>query len=68
VGAGELLLSASTDKSVRLGDQTLTGMAGFPFSATTDAVGTMIAAGADDGVVRLWRTSDRQLLKSFQLP
>lgn len=65
VGAGELLLAASGDKALRLGDQPLPENAGVPFCATSDLAGKTVAAGAHDGVLRLWNVSDRKLVRTF---
>jgi WD40 repeat protein len=66
VGTGDLLLTAAGDKTVRLGEQTLPeSTGGYPFCATADLSGTMVGAGWDDGVVRVWNVSDRKLWKTI---
>jgi len=67
VGAGDLLLAAAGDKTVRLGEQTLpeSGTA-YPFCAAADFSGTIVAGGSHDGKVRLWNVADRKLLQTIQ--
>ena len=65
VGSGDLLLAASSEQMLRLGDQPLPQAAGFPFCVTSDRVGRFVAAGAHDGVLRLWSVAERKLVQSF---
>jgi hypothetical protein len=65
VGAGDVLLAASSEQALRLGDQPLPEATGFPFCATSDRSGRFVAAGAHDGVLRLWSVADRKLVRTF---
>ena len=62
LGAGDVVASASGDATVRLNDDRLPGASGFAFCLATDRAGTLVAAGGEDGVLRLWNTADKKLL------
>ncbi|MHA3771199.1 WD40 domain-containing protein [Verrucomicrobiota bacterium sgz303538] len=66
VGPGENLLAACGDKTIRLGDKQLPDAAdAFPFCATSDLPGRIVAAGGHDGVLRVWSAGERKLLRTF---
>jgi len=66
LGTSHLIASASGDTTVRLNDHHLPGTAGFATALATDSLGQWIAAGGEDGAVRVWRTNDRSLAWEFQ--
>jgi WD40 repeat protein len=68
VGPGDQLLIASGDRSIRIGDQPLPDASTFPFCVTSDATGKFVAAGGDDGILRIWTVADRKLTRTFAPP
>jgi len=63
IGTGDTIAAASGDSSVRLNDDRLPGSKGFIFCLATDLSGKYLAAGGDDGVLRLWNAADKKLLQ-----
>ncbi|HEX2746615.1 MAG TPA: c-type cytochrome domain-containing protein [Verrucomicrobiales bacterium] len=63
IGTGDTIASASGDSTVRLNDDRLPGAKGFVFCLATDSSGKYLAAGGDDGVLRLWDASGKKLLR-----
>jgi len=63
LGAGDIVVSASGDATVRLNEDRLPGSKGFTFCLATDRAGTLVAAGGEDGVLRLWTAADKKLLQ-----
>ncbi|MFP6872743.1 MAG: c-type cytochrome domain-containing protein [Verrucomicrobiales bacterium] len=66
VGTGETLLTGSGDKSVRLSNQPLPDAGTFIHAAESSSDGTIIAAGGEDSLLRVWTAADKKLL--FKLP
>lgn len=63
IGTGDTIASASGDSTVRLNDDRLPGSKGFVFCLAADPSGKYLAAGSDDGVLRLWNAADKKLLR-----
>jgi WD40 repeat protein len=68
LGAGDTIASASGDSSVRLNDDRLPGSKGFTFCLAADLSGRIIAAGGEDGILRVWSAADRKLLREHAAP
>ena len=66
VGITETLLTGSGDKSVRLANQSLPDGGTFIHAAESSRDGSIIAAGGEDSLLRVWTTADKKLL--FKLP
>lgn len=66
--ASEQVLTTSGDKSIKLDTTALSGSSGFLFASTVSKDGSVIAAGGQDGVLRLWTAKDRKLVQSFEAP
>ena len=66
VGTGEVLLTGSGDKSVRLSNQPLPDVGTFIHAAESSRDGSIIAAGGEDSLLRVWTVADKKLL--FKLP
>lgn len=67
LGTGDTVVSASGDTTVRLNDERLPGTKGFAFCLATDRAGQVVAAGGEDGVLRVWRATEKKLLREFPL-
>jgi WD40 repeat protein len=65
LGAGDVTVSASGDATVRLNEDRLPGAKGFAFCLATDRSGRLVAAGGEDGVLRLWDAPEKKLLREF---
>ena len=65
LGAGDVVASASGDTTVRLNEDRLPGAKGFAFCLATDRSGTLVAAGGEDGVLRLWTAPEKKLLREL---
>ncbi|MCP4848056.1 MAG: hypothetical protein GY899_08940 [Verrucomicrobiaceae bacterium] len=66
VGISETLLTGSGDKSVRLSNQPLPDGGTFIHVAESSSDGSIIAAGGEDSLLRVWTAADKKLL--FKLP
>jgi WD40 repeat protein len=66
VGITETLLTGSGDKSVRLANQPLPDGGTFIHAAESSRDGSIIAAGGEDSLLRVWTAADKKLL--FKLP
>ena len=66
VGITETLLTGSGDKSVRLANQSLPDGGTFIHAAESSRDGSIIAAGGEDSLLRVWTAADKKLL--FKLP
>jgi hypothetical protein len=53
----------SGDAAVRLNEEKLPGAQGFCFTLGGDVSGSLIAAGGEDGVLRVWGTAARKLIR-----
>lgn len=62
LGTGDTVASASGDAAVRLNEEKLPGAAGFCFTVASDSAGKFVAAGGEDGILRIWLTSAKKLL------
>ncbi|MEM1296716.1 MAG: hypothetical protein AAGH89_15230, partial [Verrucomicrobiota bacterium] len=67
-GASEQVITTSGDKSLKLDTSALSGSSGFLFTSAVSKDGSLIAAGGQDGVLRLWTSKDRKLVQSFDPP
>lgn len=65
LGTGDTVASASGDATVRLNDDRLPGAKGFVFCLAADLSGKFVAAGGDDGVLRLWNAQEKKLLQEY---
>ncbi len=63
LGSGDTVASASGDAAVRLNEETLPGGKSFCFALATDPSGTLVAAGGEDGILRIWQTASKKLLR-----
>jgi len=75
LGAGANIVSASGDKTVRLHQavdgenyRTLAGATDYLYSAAATADESLIAAGGEDGVLRLWDGTTGKSLATFGQP
>jgi len=75
LGTGENIVSASGDKTVRLHQavngenyRTLAGATDYLYSAAATADESLIAAGGEDGVLRLWDGTTGKSLATFGPP
>jgi WD40 repeat protein len=68
IGSSDTLLTASGDASIKVNNQPLTGSTGFVHEAGITADGKQVVAGADDGALRVWDATTRQLLHTFPDP
>jgi WD40 repeat protein len=67
-----ILVTTSADKTVKVWDantgantKTLPGMADHVFAAAISPDGTLVAAGAYDGEVKIWKIADMAVVKAF---
>lgn len=66
LGTGDTVASGSGDAAVRLNEEELPGAAGFIFTLSSDASGQLIAAGGEDGILRVWTAATKKLLGEFK--
>ena len=66
MGAGEQLISSSGDQSVRIANKPLPDAATFIHSSSVSQDGTIIAAGGEDSILRIWTTGDSKLYLKLQ--
>jgi WD40 repeat protein len=62
LGTGDTVASASGDAAVRLNEEKLPGAQSFCFTVAADPGGKLVAAGGEDGVLRIWQTAAKKLL------
>lgn len=65
LGIENNLVTSSGDNSVRVDKNQLGNVGGFMHTATTSLNGKFIAAGGEDGVLKVW-TADRKILHEFK--
>ena len=65
VGGSDALLAACGDSSLRLAGKPLPDAIGFLFTAAADPTGRWVAAGGQDGVVRVWSVAERKIARTF---
>jgi WD40 repeat protein len=65
LGAGDTVVSASGDATVRFNEDRLPGARGFAFCAATDHLGRLVAVGGEDGILRVWNAAEKKLLREF---
>lgn len=66
LGTGDTVASASGDAAVKLNEEALAGSKGFAFTLTADPSGKLIAVGGEDGILRIWQTAAKKLLREVQ--
>ncbi|MBT7983195.1 MAG: hypothetical protein HN584_11570 [Akkermansiaceae bacterium] len=66
MGIGEQLISSSGDQSVRIANKPLPDAATFIHSSSVSKDGTIIAAGGEDSILRIWTTGDSKLYLKLQ--
>jgi WD40 repeat protein len=66
MGTGEQLISSSGDQSVRIANKPLPDAATFIHSSSVSKDGTIIAAGGEDSILRVWTTGDNKLYLKLQ--
>ena len=66
MGTEEKLISSSGDQSVRIANKPLPDAATFIHSSSVSKDGTMIAAGGEDSILRVWTTGDSKLYLKLQ--
>ncbi len=65
VGGSDAVLSACGDGSLRFAGKPLPDSIGFLFTAAADPAGRWVAAGGQDGVVRVWNVAERKIARTF---
>jgi WD40 repeat protein len=75
LGIGETIVSCGGDKTVRFHKCTngqnfrnFGGMTDYVYSAAGSRDESLVVAGGEDGVLRVWDGKNGQLLKSFEPP
>jgi len=66
MGTGEQLISSSGDQSVRIANKPLPDAATFIHSSSVSKDGTIIVAGGEDSILRVWTTGDSKLYLKLQ--
>ena len=68
VGTGENIVTGGGDKILKAGGQNLPGVDDFIYDSAVSADGSIILAGGENGILRIWQADDRKLLYSFPSP
>ena len=68
VGTGENIVTGGGDKVLKAGGQNLPSIDDFIYDTAVSADGSIILAGGENGILRVWQASDRKLLYSFPSP
>jgi WD40 repeat protein len=68
VGTGENIVTGGGDKILKAGGQNLPSIDDFIYDTAVSADGSIILAGGENGILRVWQASDRKLLYSFPSP
>ena len=63
LGTGDTVASGGGDSNVRLNEEVLPGAKGFCFTVASDPSGKLLAAGGEDGILRIWQTGIKKLLR-----
>ena len=66
MGTGEKLISSSGDQSVRIANKPLPDAGTFIHSSSVSKDGTIIVAGGEDSILRVWTTGDSKLYLKLQ--
>ena len=66
LGTGDAIASASGDAGVRINEERLPGAQGFCLALCVDPAGRFVAAGGEDGTLRIWDTAQRKLLREVR--
>lgn len=65
LGTTDTVASASGDTNVRLNEEALPGNKGFCFTLASDPSGKFLTAGGEDGILRIWLTAGKKLLREI---
>ena len=65
IGTTENIVTGGGDKILKASGQNLSGVDDFIYDAAVSQDGSIIAAGGENGILRIWQASDRKLLYSF---
>ena len=68
VGTGETIVTGGGDRLLKAGGQNLPGIDDFIYDSAVSADGSLILAGGENGILRVWQSNDRKLLYSFPSP
>ena len=66
MGTGEKLISSSGDQSVRIANKPLPDAGTFIHSSSVSKDGTIIVAGGEDSILRVWTTGDSKVYLKLQ--
>ena len=66
MGTGEKLISSSGDQSVRIANKPLPDAGTFIHSSSVSNDGTIIVAGGEDSILRVWTAGDSKLYLKLQ--
>ena len=66
MGTGEKLISSSGDQSVRIANKPLPDAGTFIHSSSVSKDGTIIVAGGEDSILRVWTAGDSKLYLKLQ--
>ena len=65
LGTTDTVASASGDATIRLNEEALPGNKGFCYTLASDPAGKFLTAGGEDGILRIWLTAGKKLLREI---